>query len=91
MRLQGSQTRLGGDISRVRRESAGDGRKSKSVGKQGRQGKEQQGGRELRVAEESACVRARACERAALGRGGGGCEKRQVQSLTAGWHAGGKP
>lgn len=34
MRLQGSQTRLGGDISRVKRESAGDGRKRKSVGKQ---------------------------------------------------------
>jgi hypothetical protein len=34
MRLQGSQTRLGGDISRVKRESAGNGRKRKSVGKQ---------------------------------------------------------
>lgn len=34
MRLQGSQTRLGGDISRVKRESAGDGRKRKSVGRE---------------------------------------------------------
>jgi len=50
MRLQGSQTRLGGDISRVKRESAGDGRKRKSVGKQA-------------VAEKA--VRA-LCERAAL-------------------------
>lgn len=69
MRLQGSQTRLGGDISRVKRESAGDGRKRKSVGRLARaQAKQAEEGSDNAAAASSvrACVRACACERAAL-------------------------
>jgi hypothetical protein len=90
MRLQGSQTRLvglGGDISRVKRESAGDGRKregsreGKARGSSGTvAGKGSDSNNACRMYVRACVLRACACERAALDsrarwRGG---EKRQA-------------
>lgn len=95
MRLQGSQTRLGGDISRVKRESAGDGRKRKSVGRLARAQASKQLGLSAEEGSDNAnaacvraCVRACACERAALvarvvGRRRETSSAREAQSLTA--------